>query len=212
MIEIESLVSSALYHTVSLITIMNSVAAGAIMLGVVGDDVERKAVKIIARKNTIATFVAMVLTFLGGSYIFSILGISTNSLMVFGGVVLLMMGLHMVSGQTKKVNHSKDETAAAQEQEDISVVPLSIPVIVGPGLATTLITLSITSKNIESYISVLIAIVISCIINYLVLANMTLVKRSIGIQGIKILTRIMGLVVGSIAAQMILEGAKALFL
>ncbi|HBH05343.1 MAG TPA: hypothetical protein DDX92_01915 [Flavobacteriales bacterium] len=190
---------------------MNSVAAGAIMLGVVGDDAERKAVRGIARRNSIATLVAMLLTFLAGSYIFSILGISTHSLMVFGGVVLMMMGLHMVSGQTKRVNHSQDETAAAQEQDDISVVPLSIPVIVGPGLATTLITLSATSKNIEAYISVLVAIVIACFINYLVLANMTLVKRTIGIQGIKILTRVMGLVVGSIAAQMILEGAKALF-
>jgi multiple antibiotic resistance protein len=121
------------------------------------------------------------------------------------------MGINMVQGYDKKLNSSSREREVAMNKEDISVVPLAIPIIIGPGLATALINLNIDSKDWEDYLYTLLAIIIVTIANYLVLANMNYVKNRLGINGIKVLNRIMGLVVGSLAIQMMVQGLKELW-
>jgi multiple antibiotic resistance protein len=133
------------------------------------------------------------------------------SLRVFGGLILLLMGINMVQGYDKKLNSSSREREVAMNKEDISVVPLAIPIIIGPGLATALINLNIDSKDWEDYLYTLLAIIIVTIANYLVLANMNYVENRLGINGIKVLNRIMGLVVGSLAIQMMVQGLKELW-
>ncbi len=208
--DIYELASNALLHTVSLITIMNSLAAGAIMLSLL-DKPSRDEIKVVAKKNTFANLIAMFITFFVGSYLFKLLGISTDSLMVFGGIILMLMGINMVSGATKKLSHTKVEGEEAKEMEDISTVPLSIPIIVGPGLATTLIALEATAETLEQYLASIVAIILANIVNWIILSNMNIIQKNIGINGIKVMSRIMGLIVGSIAVQMILKGALHLW-
>jgi multiple antibiotic resistance protein len=197
--------------TISIFTIMNSLSAGAILLTLVPDETTDQEFKSIAKKNSKAVFISMAVIFALGTYLFSFFGISADSLKVFGGIILLNMGVNMVRGYDKKVNSSPKEKAAAMEQEDVSVVPMAIPIIVGPGLATTLITLSIDANNWIGYASGLFAILVCSFTNYIILSNMTKIKKRLGVNGLKILNRLLGLVVGSLAAQMIVIGIKALW-
>ena len=193
-------------QSVALFTIMNSISAGVIMLSMVPDTISHKELKQIALKNTKAVFVAMLILFLIGVYVFQFFGISPMSLRVFGGLILLFMGINMVQGHDKKVNSSQKEIDAAQDKEDISIVPLAIPIIIGPGLATTLITFQAVSTGWLDYLITTVAIIIVVLANYFLLANMNYIKMRMGINGLKVLNRIMGLIVGSLAVQMIVQG------
>lgn len=197
--------------SISIFTIMNPLSVGVIMLGLLEENASRAEVRATAKKTTRAAFVAMLITFLLGTYIFQFFGISPDGLRIFGGTILFIMGLNMVQGHGKKVNHNTKDQQAALEREDISVVPLAIPVMVGAGLATTLINLSIAAETWKDYISGVLAIVICSIAALLILQRMPFIKKTLGDNGLKVFNRIMGLVVGSLAAQMFLSGVFAFY-
>jgi multiple antibiotic resistance protein len=199
-----------LNQTVALFTIMNPLGAGAIMLSLIDGAPTKSDFKGIARKNSKAVFITMLVILFVGSYIFSFFGISTDSIRIFGGVILFFMGLNMVQGVEKKVNHTQKENDAALQREDISVVPMAIPIIVGPGLASSLITLTLELQKWTDYFTVVTAIILCTIFNYIILSNMITIKKNLGVNGLKVFTRLMGLVVGSLAVQMIVRGVQAL--
>lgn len=200
------LLKSIFSDTISVFTIMNPLSVGVIMLTLVDEHITKKEVHAIAKKTSRAIFIALLIIFLVGQYLFKFLGVSPDGLRVFGGIILLMMAVNMVQGHGKKVNHSTKEQEAAVEREDISVVPLAIPITVGPGLITTTLNMSIVATTWQAYVSGITAILICCIAGYLILARMPYIKQKLGVNGLRVFNRIMGLVVGSLAAQMILTG------
>jgi multiple antibiotic resistance protein len=195
-----------LRNSIAIFTIMNPLSVGVIMLGLLDENASKIEVRQTATKTTRAAFVAMVVTFLLGTYIFDFFGISPDGLRIFGGTILFVMGLNMVQGHGKKVNHTDNDQKAALKRDDISVVPLAIPVMVGAGLATTLINLSIAAKTWQDYLSGAIAIIICSLAALLILRRMPFIRQTLGDNGLKVFNRIMGLIVGSLAAQMILSG------
>jgi len=205
------LLRDTLGNSVSIFTIMNPLSVGVIMLGLLEENASREEVRSTAKKTTRASFIAMLVTFLLGTYIFDFFGISPDGLRIFGGTILFIMGLNMVQGHGKRVNHNVKDQEAALEREDISVVPLGIPVMVGAGLATTLINLSIAAKTWQDYVSGILAIVVCSIAALLILQRMPFIKKTLGDNGLKVFNRIMGLVVGSLAAQMFLSGVFSFY-
>lgn len=209
--DVTLLLQKILADTVAIFTIMNPISSGVVMLSLLHEDTTKEHVRAIAAKNSKALLIAMFVTFLAGSYIFSFFNLTADALRVFGGLILLFMGINMVQGHDKRVNHNKSEHAAAQEREDISVVPLAIPIILGPGLATTLITQSVIARDWKDYLATSVAIVACVVASFFILRNMVGIKERIGVNGLKVFNRLMGLVVGSLAAQMILRGVHALW-
>jgi multiple antibiotic resistance protein len=195
-----------LRNSIAIFTIMNPLSVGVIMLGLLDENASKMEIRQTATKTTRAAFVAMVVTFLLGTYIFDFFGISPDGLRIFGGTILFVMGLNMVQGHGKKVNHTDNDQKAALKRDDISVVPLAIPVMVGAGLATTLINLSIAAKTWQDYLSGAIAIIICSVAALLILQRMPFIRQTLGDNGLKVFNRIMGLIVGSLAAQMMLSG------
>ncbi len=204
------LLKQILGDTISVFTIMNPLSVGVIMLSLLDDNASKQEIKQTARKSVKASFITMLVIFLLGTYIFGFFGISTNGLKVFGGIILLTMGFNMVQGYGKKVNHNEKDQKAAQNRDDISIVPLAIPVTVGAGLATTLITMSVEARVWQDYLSGVLAIVICSLAAVLILQRMPFIKKTLGINGLKVFNRLMGLIVGSLAAQMIISGLSAL--
>ncbi len=202
---------SILADSISIFTIMNPLSAGVIMLTLLPEDASRHEIRTTASKNTKAVFIAMLVLFLGGVYVFNFFGISPHGLRMFGGIILLVMGFNMVQGFGKRVNHSPNEHEAAKQREDISTVPLAIPIIVGPGLATTLITMSVSASGWEDYVSGGVAILVTSISSLVILQRMPYIKKHLGDNGLKVFNRLMGLIVGSLAAQMIITGITGFY-
>lgn len=209
--EFTSFLTKTLGDTITIFTIMNPLSAGVVMLSLLDDDVSKKAIKFVAWKNTKAIFVTMLVLFLSGIYIFEFFGISPHGLRVFGGLILLVMGFNMVQGYGKKVNHNAKDQSAAKEREDISVVPLAIPIMAGPGMATTLINLSTKANDWLDYASACLAIFVCCAASLLILQRMPFIKKTLGLNGLKVVNRLMGLIVGSLAAQMMFNGLIGLY-
>lgn len=205
------LLRSILADSISIFTIMNPLSAGVLMLTLLDDHVSREEIRITATKNSRAVFISMLAIYLGGIYLFDFFGISSHGLRIFGGLILLVMGFNMVQGHGKRVNHSPSETESAREREDISTVPLAIPIIVGPGLATTLINMSSSANEWQDYLSGVLAILITSFTSWLILRRMPFIKKQLGNNGLKVINRLMGLIVGSLAAQMIINGVTGYY-
>jgi len=150
--------------------------------------------------------------FLGG-VILKLFGINIPSIKAIGGVVLLIIALNMVQGkEIAPTNATKDEHDAAQTKEDVSIIPVGIPILFGPGVITTIIVLSEKSKTVLDKTILLAAIVLSSIIVYITLRNASYISKFLGVNGLKIVTRLMGLIIGAIAFLFLVGGIKALWI
>jgi len=207
-------ISILLHDVIALITILNPIAAASIMVGML-TSVRPAIIRPIALKATFTVLIASLLTLFSGEFIFEFFGINVLSLKVIGGIILMLIAINMVRGEHKKNNHSAEEHAEAQEKEDISIIPLGIPVLFGPGLIATIMVINNNHlKEMDmmlSYIIITIAIIIASITVYLSLRYAGAIQKVLGIIGMKILTRIMGLIVGAIASQFLVSGIKGLW-
>ncbi len=197
-----------LFDTISLVTILNPIAAAAIMLSLV----KYSDIPEVSKRTSLSVFIASVITMFLGGWILKIFGINIPSIKAIGGVVLLIIALNMVQGkEVAPTNSTKEEKAAASEKDDVAVIPLAIPILFGPGVITTIIILSEKSKSLIEKGILLTAIFLSSLIVYLTLRNAAYISKFLGVNGLKITTRLMGLIIGAIAFLFLIGGIKSLW-
>jgi len=210
----DNLLKILIHDIIALITIINPIAAASIMISLISPVTESN-IQPIATKASITVLVASLITLFSGEIIFKIFGINVLSLKVIGGVILMLVAINMAYGHPSKARHTQEEQSEAKDREDISIVPLGIPILFGPGVIATIIVLNTNNKEILSpflsYLLITISIIISSIVVFLTLRYASSINRALGVTGIKILTRIMGLIVGAIGAQFIVGGVKGLW-
>ncbi len=203
------MIKEILFDTVSLITILNPIAAAAIMLSLV----KYSDIPNVSKKATFTVFVSLLITMFLGGIILKIFGINIPSIKAIGGVVLLIIALNMVQGkEIAPTNSTEEEHEAASEKNDIAIIPLAIPILFGPGVITTIIILSEKSKNLYDKIILFAAVLLASGIVYLTLRNAAFISKFLGVNGLKITTRIMGLVIGAIAFLFLVGGVKSLWI
>jgi multiple antibiotic resistance protein len=207
-----SVLGQFLHQLIGLVTILNPVAGAAIMVSTVGAAATRNEIGSIARRTGMTVFIASVVTVVMGQIIFNFFGINTDSIEAIGGVVILKISLDMIQGSPASTNHSAEESVEARTKEDISVIPLGIPILFGPGVIATLILFKNASTSVWQIISLAAVITISSATVWLTLKNARALSSRLGVTGVKILTRVMGLVVGAIAVQFIVTGAYHLWI
>ncbi len=200
-----------LHFTIGLLTILNPIAAAAIMVSLISPDTSKKEINSISIKTSLTVLIASILTVLLGDFIFKLFGINVHSIKIIGGIVLIVLALSMIKGQISETKHSTEESDEAKEKEDISIIPLGIPILFGPGVIATLIIFKFKSETYTDLVLLIISIFISTFFVYFSLKNAVILNKILGITGLKITTRIMGLVVGAIASQFIVSGVKALW-
>ena len=208
-----------LHDTIALVTILNPLAAASIMLGMITAPTPG-VIRPIAWRATLTIVIAGLVTLYTGEFLFKLFGINVPSIKVIGGVILMMIAINMAYGQPSKARHTPEEKEEAQsrveENEDISIVPLGIPILFGPGVIATIVVLNHNHQSelhnaVESYLLVSVALLASAACVYFSLRYAGTINRLLGVTGMKILTRIMGLVVGAIAAQFLVSGIRVLW-
>jgi multiple antibiotic resistance protein len=156
--------------------------------------------KRIAVKVTIAVMISSFVIYLFGKYIFELFGITLDAFRIGAGTILFLSALSMISG--------RDDTSNNGADHDIAVVPLALPITVGPGVIGVLL---VTGAEAGSYMEKLIigiALFLAVLSVGSILYLSTSVKRLIGEQGLMILPKITGLFVSAIAAQIIFTGIQ----
>lgn len=164
-----------------------------------------------ARRGAWTAAITLTLFALAGSLIFKVFGITIGAFKVAGGVLMGLNALDMVQARRSHQRETPAETAEGIEKEDIGILPLGVPMLAGPGAISTVMVLALTSKSVATTAALYLSIALTAYVSYLTLAAASIVERRLGQTGMRILTRLMGLVLCAIAAQFIIDGIRLSF-
>ena len=167
--------------------------------------------RVLARRGAWTCAITLTAFALGGSMIFKIFGITIGAFKIAGGVLIGLNALDMVQARRSQQRESAVETAEGIQKDDIGIMPLGVPMLAGPGAISTVMVLALGAKSAAATAAVYVSIVLTAVISYLVLSAASLVERRLGQTGMRILTRLMGLVLSAIAVQFIIDGIKLSF-
>lgn len=189
----------------SFFTLINPLGVMPIFMTITGDlNAEQR--KRTARKATIVSFFTLVAFAFSGQLLFQFFGISVNSLKIVGGVIFFIMGQDMLQARLSKIKVSDSEIT--EYVNDVSITPLAIPMICGPGAITNGIVLMQEASSFESKFILVGAILLTCLLTYIILWSSTRIINFLGDTGNKILMRLMGLIVMVIAVEFFFSGLR----
>jgi multiple antibiotic resistance protein len=159
----------------------------------------------IARRAVLIAGAVLLLFSVIGGPVLAYLGISVAALRVAGGILLFRIAVDMVFAQSRR--ETTEEEAEARAKEDISVFPLAIPLIAGPGaLASILILTSEARGEPTAFALLLVAAAIVLIVAYVLLRASARLARLLGQTGINVVTRVLGLLLAALAVQYVADG------
>jgi multiple antibiotic resistance protein len=151
---------------------------------------------------------------LTGAAFLRIMGISIDAFRIFGGLLLFLMALEMVFARESGTRTSSDEQAESKRRADISVFPLAFPLLAGPGALTTILLwfgpVLVTEQPV--LFSGLIAAAFAVIaVSLLMMRLAGPIMRIMGVTGANVTNRLLGVVLGALAVQFVLDGVRAAF-
>jgi multiple antibiotic resistance protein len=141
-----------------------------------------------------------------GTLIFKLFGITLPAFKIAGGVILLLIGIDMLQARRSPTKETPPETEEGAEKDDAGIIPLGVPMLAGPGSISTVMVLMSGAPATWYAIPIFLAIAITALASYWILAGADRVRGFLGETGIRILTRMMGLLLTAIAVQFILNG------
>ena len=158
------------------------------------------------RAASLTVVAVIVVCALLGEHIIKFFGISTASLQVSGGLLILLMALNMLNAQPGGARTTLEERDEAEHKHTIGVVPLGIPLLTGPGAMSTVIVMAHNAKRTMDYAVIIGSGVVIAGLVWLTLQMAQPIARTLGRIGINIATRIMGLLVAAVAVEFIVDG------
>ena len=195
--------STFLQQSITFFAILDPIGISAIALSLLSVNITKSQINKVAFKTTFTIIIAFFVVLILGETILKIFGIDENSLKVMGGIVLILMAISMVNGTVKTKN---DKSLDEKKDEDLSVIPLGIPIAFGTGLFTTIIIFKHQAQTFMDLFSISMAFCITALVFYFILKNSIYIKKYLGLTGQNIITKLMGLIVGAIAVQFIVSG------
>ncbi|MDP3462191.1 MAG: MarC family protein [Bacteroidales bacterium] len=193
-----------LYFT-SFITLMNPLGVMPVFLTMT-NGIDSKQRRKTAVKASITAFFTLILFAFGGEMLFTFFGISVAGLKVVGGVLFFIMGYDMLNARLSRTKINPEDVNAYVN--DISITPLGIPMIAGPGSITNAIILMDQSQNAASRMILISAILIVCLTTMIILISGSKIIRVLGDTGNKVMMKLMGLVVMVIAVEFFFTGIQ----
>ena len=163
--------------------------------------------KAIAKKACMVALGVLIFFSLAGGALFKYFGLTLAALKIAGGILLFTIALGMLYGKRIGAKTTPEEEKEHSELEDIAVIPMAMPILSGPGAITTVMVLSGEAGGTPmKLVMVLLAVLISLVICYFILAHSVVILKLLKTTGSKILTRIMGLIMSVIAIQFVING------
>jgi multiple antibiotic resistance protein len=157
--------------------------------------------KQMARRASLACLVILSVFATVGKYLFRIFGITLPAFKFAGGLLLLLVALDMLQARRSRTRETPEEQSGASETEDVGIIPMGIPMLAGPGSISTVMVLVGQAPRWRDAIPVIVGIVVTSLVCYIVLVSADRVEAVLGQTGIRIVTRLMGLMLTAIAFQ-----------
>jgi MarC family membrane protein len=141
-----------------------------------------------------------------GTVIFRVLGISLGAFRIAGGILLFLLAVDMLRAEPSRQRTSPEEVAEGRDRPDVSIFPLAIPILAGPGATSTVMVLVSRAERAWQYVVLFIAIAITGLTTYALLRGALRVERRLGRTGMNVIQRVMGLILAATAVQFVVEG------
>ena len=183
--------------------IMNPIANTASFAGLVGEKSKAEQTKIAAKALLITFIVILSFSFLGKA-IFHLFGITIDALRITGGILVFIVGYHMLNGHGSKLH-----SAESDDESDLAVSPLAVPLLAGPGTIATAMNYS-ASGGMMGILTTVSVFAVLCLITFICFIFSSNILSVIGKSGLSIVTRLMGLILAVIGTQMFIVGVTAL--
>ena len=164
--------------------------------------------RVLARRGAWTCAITLTAFALGGSLIFKLFGITLGAFKIAGGVLIGLNALDMVQARRSQQKETPAEKAEGIQKDDIGIMPLGVPMLAGPGAISTVMVIAAGARGLLTTAALYLSIVATALVSFYVLGAATMVERRLGQTGMRILTRLMGLVLCAIAVQFILDGIK----
>jgi multiple antibiotic resistance protein len=199
-------VQFALLTLTSILFIVNPIAVIPTYLVITQkDSAERRART--ARRACISAAAILIAFAVAGRQIFSVFGITIDAFRVAGGLILWVVAMDMLHGE-RRTQEGQQEITEGATKEDVALAPLAMPMLAGPGAISTIMVLSSQAAGMSEKIAVYVAIIVTMAIAWVVLRVGDKVVLRMGETGIRVMTRIMGLLLAAIAMQFVISGAS----
>ena len=193
----------AVFAFVSLFTMVNPIGVVPPYLGMTTGMTPAQS-RTVARRATLTATILLILFALTGHFVFAFFGISVDALRVVGGIIFLLLGYRMLMGRAPREREHLE--SADEYAHDISITPLGIPIVCGPGAIATAILLT-TDDPTPAHVAITVGVI--GVIMGLTLALMLSGRRVMaffGVNGAIVLMRIMGLIIMAIAVEFLIAG------
>lgn len=156
---------------------------------------------VVDRASLVATGVLLLFAF-AGQYLLTYLDISMGSLRVAGGLLLLIIALKMLEGEL--------DTPSVDQQRDVAITPLALPLLAGPGTLTVVMLLM--SESPDAHLSVVTGLVAAMFVTWIIMRQAGYLDKWIGPQGALIITKLLGFLLAALAVEIGSDGIRELFL
>ena len=193
----------------SFLVIVDPIGLAPLFLSITGDR-SRSEQHRIARNSVLIAACLIVLFGVIGRSLLGYLGVSIDALRIAGGILLFKLAFDMILGHRERTTEvERDE---AEEREDVTVFPLAIPLLAGPGAFATVLVFVARADGRPEYL----AILLGCVLLVMLLAWAALrlassVTDLLGFTGINVITRVFGIILAALAVQLVADGVLALW-
>lgn len=160
-----------------------------------------------ARRACTAATLILVVFALAGSRIFGLFGITMPAFRIAGGLILWLVAMDMLHG-SRSTQEGAAEISEGQAKEDVAVTPLAMPMLAGPGAISTVMVLSGQARSTGQTVIVYASIAVTLLISWITLRLAEQLVKRMGQTGIRVMTRIMGLLLAAIAVQFVITGVR----
>ncbi|MFR2056850.1 MAG: MarC family protein [Streptococcus salivarius] len=199
--------SQFFYAFMAFFAIMNPISNLPAYMALVADDSQKISRKIAFRSLLIA-FVIITVFIFSGDFIFKVFGITIVSFRIAGGILVAIIGYHMINGNHSPSYKGMEQQAVNSDPMSIAISPLAMPLFAGPGTITT--ALSLANGGLQNQLITVVAFALLCVITYLLLRSAKQIAGFLGENLMKIITKMMGLLLFSIGIQMIIVSVQTL--
>ncbi|MEL7188685.1 MAG: MarC family protein [Pseudomonadota bacterium] len=196
---------------ITLFVVIDPPGCAPIYAGLTQDASARQARGMAVRAALIATIILLVFAFFGEDLL-GALGIQLDSFRIAGGMMLFWIAFEMVfEKRTKRRNERADKVNADPEIEDVSVFPMAMPMMAGPGAIAAIMLLMNEADGLTQTIEVFAALGAVMLLTLVALIAAGPMMRAVGDNVQNVVTRLLGVLLAALAAQYVLDGLKGAF-
>ncbi len=188
---------------ITIVTIVDPLGLIPVYLPIASRFTKAKQRRLVFLSSLIALIVTTSFLFVG-KFLFKYLQIDLNSIYIVGGILLFLIGLDMIYARPSRQKSTPEEQEeAVRTLRDLSVFPLAIPMLSGPGTIAAVIMFSSKHESFENYLIVFAAMVAAFFLAAMAMIFSTRLLKVFGQTGINVLDRVMGIILCSLAVQFI---------